>query len=94
MKPPLLDLPINIADRGFYNGFSRVVALSSKFIVGSLILWALVFPEHAGAILSQMQSFILNQFAAWYIWLLAAFVLTCLALSIWPAAAKLKFRSA
>jgi len=90
MKPPLLDLPIKIADSGFYNGFSRIVALSSKFLVGGLIAWALLFPEEAGAILNTMQSFILNQFAAWYVLVVAAFVITCLSLAIWPAAAKLK----
>lgn len=90
IKPPLLDLPIKTATGGFYNGFSRSVTLSAKFLVGSLIVWALVLPDQAGAILNTMQSFILNQFAAWYIWLLAAFVITSLSLAIWPAAAKLK----
>jgi len=90
IKQPLLDLPIKTASRGFYNGFSRTVTLSAKFLVGSLIVWALVLPEQAGSILNAMQSFILNQFAAWYILVIAAFVITCLSLAIWPAAAKLK----
>ncbi|MFT6032291.1 MAG: choline/carnitine/betaine transport [Arenicella sp.] len=90
IKPPLLDLPINTADSGFYTGFSRAVTLSSKFLVGSLIVWALFLPEQAGAILNAMQSFILDQFAAWYVWMLAAFVATSLCLAVWPAAGKLK----
>lgn len=90
IKPPLLDLPINTAKDGFYTGFSRVVTLSAKFLIGSLIVWALVMPDQAGDILNAMQSFILNQFAAWYIWLLAAFVITSLSLVVWPAAGRLK----
>lgn len=90
IKPPLLDLPINTAKDGFYTGFSRVVTLSAKFLICSLIVWALVMPDQAGDILNAMQSFILNQFAAWYIWLLAAFVITSLSLVVWPAAGRLK----
>lgn len=90
IKPPLLDLPIKTAEQGFYNGFSRAVTLSAKFLVGSLIVWALVLPDQAGSILSAMQSFILNKFAAWYVWLLAAFVIASLFLAIWPTAGKLK----
>lgn len=90
IKPPLLELPIKTADAGFYNGFSHAVTLSAKVLVGSLIVWALVLPDQAGQILTAMQSFILSKFAAWYIWLLAAFVMTSLALAIWPAAGRLK----
>ncbi len=90
IKPPLLDLPIKTAEQGFYNGFSRAVTLSAKFLVGSLIVWALVLPDQAGSILNAMQSFILNKFAAWYVWLLAAFVIASLFLAIWPTAGKLK----
>jgi len=90
MEPPLLDLPIKTANRGFYNGFSPTVTLWAKFLVGSLIVWALVLPNQAAQILNAMQSFILNQFAAWYIWLLASFVVTSLFLAFWPAAGKLK----
>ena len=47
IKPPLTDLPIKTADRGFYSGFSVDVTVSSKLAVGGLVLWAVAFPEQA-----------------------------------------------
>ena len=88
-KPPLTDLPINTADSGFYAGFSRDVTIASKFIIGGLVIWAVAFPEQAGSVLNTFNSFILSNFATWYIWTVALFVLICIALAIWPAAGKL-----
>ncbi len=90
LKPPVLDLPIKTASSGFYDGFSRPVTILSKLLVASLILWAVVFPEQAGSILNKFNSFILSNFAAWYIWLIASFILICTFMAIWPAAGRLK----
>lgn len=87
---PLPNIHIHTADSGFYHGFSKIVSIVSKSLIGALILWAVVFPEHAGHILTTTNSFILENFAAWYIWLLAAFVVFCLGLALWPAAGSLK----
>ncbi len=90
IKPSLMDLPIRTAESGFYKGFSRDVTISAKFLIGGLVIWAVAFPQHAGAVLSKFNSFILQNFGAWYIWVVAAFVLVCLLLAIWPAAGRLK----
>ncbi|MCG7625549.1 BCCT family transporter [Epibacterium sp. Ofav1-8] len=90
IKPPLTDLPIKTADRGFYSGFSVDVTISSKLAVAGLVLWAVAFPEQAGAVLAGFNSFILSNFATWYVYVMAAFVIACLGLAFWPSAARLK----
>ncbi|MEO0636591.1 MAG: BCCT family transporter [Pseudomonadota bacterium] len=90
IKPPLMELPIETADTGFYSGFSKSVAVVSKLIVAALVVWAVVFPEQAGRILNAINSFILANTAYWYIWIVALFVLLCLVLAVWPAAGRLK----
>lgn len=87
---PLTKLPIKTADRGFYDGFSIDVTVTSKILVAALILWAIAFPEHAGQVLTAIRDAILTNFAAWYIYIMAFFVIFCIGLAIWPAAAKLK----
>jgi choline/carnitine/betaine transport len=89
LKPALTDLPIKTAGSGFYKGFSKDVTIASKFIIGGLVIWAVAFPEQAGSVLNKFNSFILGNFAAWYIWVVALFVLVCILLAIWPAAGKL-----
>ncbi len=89
LKPALTDLPIKTADAGFYRGFSKDVTIASKFIIGGLVIWAVAFPEQAGAVLNKFNSFILSNFASWYIWVVALFVLVCVLLALWPAAGKL-----
>ncbi|MEJ6392275.1 BCCT family transporter [Gymnodinialimonas sp. 2305UL16-5] len=90
LDPPLMDLPIKTADKGFYSGFSTSVAVISKFIIAALVIWAIVFPATAGAILNSINSFILANTAYWYIYLVTAFILICFALALWPAAGRLK----
>ena len=89
MHPDQSIFTIKTADSGFYDGFNRTVAVTSKIIVGSLILWAMFFPEQAGNILNNFKSFILSNFASWYIWCVAIYILTCAFLAIWPASGKL-----
>ena len=89
MKPPLSDLPIVTADSGFYRGFSVNVTVVSKIIISMLVVWCIVWPTEAGTVLGEWNTAILAQFAAWYIWVVAAFVIVCIGLSIWPAAGRL-----
>lgn len=56
IKPPIRDLNIKTEDAGFYEGFSKAVALGSKVLIGALILWAIVFPQAAGAILTSIRA--------------------------------------
>lgn len=89
IKPPLSDLPIQTADSGFYRGFSVNVTVISKIIISMLVVWCIVWPTEAGTILGNWNSAILAQFAAWYIWVVAAFVIVCIGLALWPAAGRL-----
>jgi choline/carnitine/betaine transport len=89
MKPPLSELPIDTADSGFYRGFSVNVTVVSKIIISLLVVWCIVWPTQAGTILGNWNTAILAQFAAWYIWVVTAFVIVCLCLAIWPAAGRL-----
>ncbi|UWR23893.1 BCCT family transporter [Sulfitobacter sp. S190] len=88
-KPPLTELPIKTANTGFYRGFSVNVTVVSKIIISVLVVWAIVWPEWAGAVLGAWNSAILANFAAWYIWTVAFFIIVCLGLALWPTAGKL-----
>lgn len=89
IKPPLSHLPIKTADSGFYNGFSLNVTVVSKIIISMLVVWCIVWPKEAGTILGDWNTAILAQFAAWYIWVVAAFVVVCIGLALWPMAGRL-----
>ncbi len=90
VKPALTELPISTADTGFYRGFSHIVTITSKLLIGGLVVWAIAFPEQSGAVLNSINSFILSSFGSWYIWTVALFVLACIGLAIWPTAGRQK----
>lgn len=90
IKPPLTDLPIATAREGFYEGFNTIVTIGSKILVGLLIVWAAAFPEKAGAALAALNSFLLASFGTWYIYVMAFYLLTCLALAAWPATGRIR----
>ncbi|MGX9354268.1 BCCT family transporter [Roseobacteraceae bacterium S113] len=88
-KPPLTDLPIKTAQGGFYNGFSVDVTVVSKVIISVLVVWCIFWPTQSGRVLGDLNSVILENFAAWYIWVVALFVIVCLGLAVWPSAGRL-----
>ena len=90
VKPPLTDLPIKTAESGFYRGFSVDVTVVSKVIISVLVVWCIFWPTQSGRILGDLNSVILANAAAWYIWTVALFVIVCLGLAIWPTSAKMK----
>lgn len=90
IKPPLTDLPISTADKGFYRGFSVNVTVVSKIIISLLVVWCIFWPVQAGATLSTWNAIILNNFAAWYIYVVAMFIIVCLGLALWPTAGRMK----
>ena len=71
--PPLMDLPIQTADRGFYAGFSKDVAITSKILIAALIVWAIAVPETAATILGDLNGALLGTFSSWYIYVVALF---------------------
>lgn len=89
IKPPLTELEISTTDGGFYNGFATSVAVLAKIIISALVVWAIFWPIQSGAILNGYNTLILDNFAAWYIWVVAFFVIVCFGLALWPAAGRL-----
>ncbi len=90
IAPPLIDLPINTHDRGFYDGFSRAVTIPSKIIVSLLILWAIFFPVSANETLTAANSSIISTFSGWYVYLVAAVMLVALVLAVLPQSGTLR----
>jgi choline/carnitine/betaine transport len=89
-EPPLMELPIEVSEGGFYDGFSKDVTIASKILVGALIFWAIAFPENASSVLGAMNSFLLSNFAAWYTWVVAFFIIVCVVLALIPSTGRLK----
>jgi choline/carnitine/betaine transport len=90
IEPPLTNLSIETDTSGFYEGFNKIVALGSKISIGLLILWAAVWSEQAGAVLKGIRGAIDANTGAWYMYVMAFFIVVCLALAIWPSTGKLK----
>ncbi len=89
LAPPLIELPINTHDRGFYEGFSRAVTIPSKIIVSLLIMWAIFFPVSANRTLTAANSSIISTFSAWYVYLVAFLMLTCFLVAVIPQSGKM-----
>jgi choline/carnitine/betaine transport len=89
LKPPLTELPIHTANSGFYSGFSLNVTVISKIIISILVVWAIVWPDWSGQVLGAWNEVILRNFAAWYTWTVAFFVVVCFGLALWPTAGRL-----
>jgi len=90
IKPPITDLPIRVAESGFYKGFTKDVTITAKIAVGALILWAIAFPEQAASVLGSLNTVILATFSFWYVYVMAFFVVLCFVLALWPTAGRLK----
>ena len=90
IAPPIVDLPISTASRGFYDGFSRQVTIPAKIIVTLLIVWAIFFPVNAADTLAVVNDTIIRRFAGWYIYLVAALMGICLALAVIPQSGRLR----
>ncbi|MXO90895.1 BCCT family transporter [Pontixanthobacter aquaemixtae] len=90
IAPPLVELPINTHDQGFYDGLSRAVTVPSKIIVSLLIIWAVVLPIEAGETLNFAKTTIISQFSGWYIYLVAFLSVVAFALAVIPMSGKLR----
>jgi choline/carnitine/betaine transport len=84
-----MELPIKTAQGGFYDGFSKDVTVTAKILVGALIIWAVAFPDNAASVLGSLNSFLLANFAAWYIWVVAFFIIVCILLALVPSTGRL-----
>ncbi|MFU7528070.1 BCCT family transporter [Qipengyuania sp. ASV99] len=83
-------MPINTHDSGFYDGFSREVAIPAKFIVSLIIMWAIFFPVNAAETLAVANSTIIASFSGWYVYLVAFMVVICAVLALYPGTGSLR----
>ncbi|MWV27228.1 BCCT family transporter [Erythrobacter sp. GH3-10] len=90
MDPPLVDLPINTHDKGFYDGFSRSVTIPAKVIVSLIIMWAIFFPVSANETLVAANNTIIATFSGWYVYLVAVLMVVTLVLAIIPQSGSLR----
>ncbi len=94
IDPPVVELPINTHDKGFYDGFSREVAIPGKIIVSLIILWAIFFPVAAMETLEVANSTIISGFSGWYVYLVAALIISCFVLALIPQTGSLRLGAA
>lgn len=90
IDPPIVELPIETHNRGFYDGFSREVTIPSKIIVSFIILWAIFFPVNAMETLEAANSTIISNYGGWYVYLVAALIIVCAVLALTPQAGTLR----
>lgn len=90
IDPPIVELPIETHDRGFYDGFSREVTIPGKIIVSLLIMWAIFFPVRASETLSAANANIISSFSGWYVYLVAVLMVVSVALAAWPQSGRLR----
>ncbi len=90
IDPPMVDLPIDTHDRGFYDGFSREVTIPGKIIVSLIIMWAIFFPARAMETLQIANSTIIASFSGWYVYLVAALIVVCGVLALIPQSGSLR----
>ena len=90
IDPPVVDLPINTHDSGFYDGFSREVTIPGKVIVSLIIMWAIFFPVSAMETLQVANSTIISSFSGWYVYLVAGLIVICAVLALVPQSGTLR----
>jgi len=94
IDPPMVELPINTHDSGFYDGFAREVAIPAKIIVSFIIMWAIFFPVSAMETLEVANSTIIAAFSGWYVYLVAGLILISAILAIVPQTGSLRIGAA
>lgn len=90
IEPPIIELPIETHNRGFYDGFSREVTIPGKIIVSLLIMWAIFFPVSASEALTAANANIISSFRSWYVYLVALLMVLALVLAILPQSGSLR----
>lgn len=88
VKPPFTELDIKTQEGGFYHGNSLPIALISKTVMAILVIWALVWPGNANAILSAVNWGLLEGANKFYIISVGLFAFFLVILAIIPATGK------
>lgn len=90
LAPPLRELNIERASSGFYNGFNKTVALTSKVLIALLVVWAVIDPDGAGEVLQAMKNWSFQNLNVFYIYSVVFFILVCIFIALWPAFGRVK----
>lgn len=85
IQPPFTDIEVKTSEQGFYKGYSLPIAMISKIAITLLVLWALVWPDNAGSMLSALNGSLLNSFNAFYIVVVGLFAFFCFLVAIVPS---------
>ncbi|MEM7215792.1 MAG: BCCT family transporter [Pseudomonadota bacterium] len=88
IKPPFTDIEIEKSPSGFYEGYSLPIALISKSVMVALVLWALMLPDNASAMLTAFRGSLLNIFNSFYVIVVGLFFFFLLVVAIIPATGK------
>jgi choline/carnitine/betaine transport len=88
----MTDITTPVETSGFYEGQNRWVAISVKFIVIALVLWASLASD-AGDMLMDIQAITISYFGGWYIYASATFMAMSLVLAIMPWTANIRLGS-
>ena len=70
------------------------MAICSKLSIGARILWAIVFPDAAGSILQSIRGTIDANTGSWYLYVMAFYIVVCLALALIPSTGKIRLGGA
>jgi choline-glycine betaine transporter len=90
ISPPLKELNIELSKDGFYTGFNSLVALASKLIIALIVIWCVVDPEAAGAVLGDMKSWSFAHLNYYYTYAVAFFIIVCITIAVHPTWGKIK----
>ena len=90
LAPPVVNLDINRAEGGYYEGFNLMVTIPAKVIVTLLIGWVILFPGFASEMLELANRTIIREFAGWYVYLVAFIMLVVFLLAVIPQSGKLR----
>ena len=83
-------MAIKLAKSGFYEGFSKPVAITSKVLVAAFIVWVAMNSEAAAALLAKLQVWSTTVFGGWYMYITAAFIIVCLGLALHPRTGRIR----
>jgi choline-glycine betaine transporter len=75
---------------GFYEGFNQIVVVASKVFLAVVVLWCLVFPQAAGALLNAAKLWSFEYLNWYYIYSVAFFIITCVVIAAVPSFGRVK----
>ena len=90
ISAPVTKIKIEVKESGFYEGFNKTVALTSKVLIALIVIWAVSDPERAGQVLKDIQNWSLQYFNAYYIYAVGFYIFVCLLVALYPPFGRTK----